>query len=129
MSNTGYQFSPEELQSIDRADDLKIAPFRADGVTYGTPTWIWSVVVDNDLYVRAYNGQSSRWYQSAIEQKAGHIHAAGMIKDVLFETVNGNINEQIDEAYRKKYGNSPYLNAMINKQAKAATIKITLKEL
>lgn len=129
MSNTGYQFSPEELQSIDRADDLKIAPFRADGVTYGTPTWIWSVVVDNDLYVRAYNGQNSRWYQSAVEQKAGRIHAAGMIKDVLFETVNGNINEQIDVAYRKKYGNSPYLNAMLNKQVKAATLKITSKKL
>ena len=29
-----------------------LAPFREDGVTYGTPTWIWSVAVDNALYVR-----------------------------------------------------------------------------
>jgi hypothetical protein len=50
----------DELRKIAEADDLKIAPFRDDGVTYGTPTWIWSVAVDSDLYVRAYNGQLRR---------------------------------------------------------------------
>ena len=54
-------WAQDELQKIAEADDLHIAPFRADGTTYGTPTWIWSVAVDGDLYVRAYNGQSSRW--------------------------------------------------------------------
>ncbi len=29
---------------------LKIAPFRENGKTYGTPTWIWEVVVNNELY-------------------------------------------------------------------------------
>jgi len=42
-----------------RADDLDISPFREDGKTYGTPTWIWSVVVDGNLYVRGYNGRTS----------------------------------------------------------------------
>lgn len=28
-------------------------PFREDGKTYGKPTWMWAVVVDGDLYVRA----------------------------------------------------------------------------
>jgi len=118
------QFSTLELQRIDEADDLKISPLRSDGVTYGTPTWIWEVVVDGNLYVRAYNGIRSRWYQSAIHQKAGRIHATGMIWDVSFETVTGSINLLIDEAYRKKCGRSPYLTAMISEQAKAATIKI-----
>ena len=80
MHTTSIKFLPEELQQINTADDLKVAPFRADGITYGTPTWIWAVVVDGDLYVRAYNGKSSRWYQSAVQQKAGSIHAAGMVK-------------------------------------------------
>jgi hypothetical protein len=60
-----------EPQKIAKADDLRIAPFREDGVTYGTPTWIWSVQVDDSLYVRAYNVQKSRWYQAAVQQKAG----------------------------------------------------------
>ena len=55
-----------ELSKIAETDDLHISPLREDGVTYGTPTWIWSVVVDDALYVRAYNGQRSRWYQAAL---------------------------------------------------------------
>jgi hypothetical protein len=62
-------WSPNELESIARTDDLHISPFREDGETYGTPTWIWSVVVDGDLYVRGYNGQQSRWYQAALAQE------------------------------------------------------------
>ena len=49
----------DELRKIGEADDLHISPFRQDGVTYGTPTWIWSVAVENALYVRGYNGQKS----------------------------------------------------------------------
>ena len=43
------------------AANLHISPFREDGVTYGTPRWIWSVVVNDGLCVRGYNGQQSRW--------------------------------------------------------------------
>ncbi len=56
-------WSKDELRKIVESDDLHISPFREDGVTYGTPTWIWSVVVDGNLYVRAYNGTSSSWYR------------------------------------------------------------------
>ena len=53
-------WSKDELRRIAEADDLHISPFRDDGVTYGTLTWIWSVAVDDALYVRAYNGKGSR---------------------------------------------------------------------
>ena len=61
----------KELERIASTDDLHISPLREDGKTYGTPTWIWSVVVDGTLYVRAYNGKESRWYKAALRQKAG----------------------------------------------------------
>ena len=38
--------SKDELRKIAEADDLHISPFREDGKTYGTPTWIWSVAVE-----------------------------------------------------------------------------------
>src|SRR6516165_11337021 len=99
-------WSKDELRKIAEADDLHVSPFREDGMTYGTPTWIWSVAVDDALYVRAYNGQKSRWYRAAIQRKAGRITASGMTKEVAFETVGGPINERIDEAYRVKYRGS-----------------------
>ena len=118
-------WSKDELRRIAEADDLHIAPFREDGVTYGTPTWIWSVTVDDALYVRAYNGQNSRWYQAAMRQKAGRITAAGMTKEVTFEAVEGPINDLIDDAYRVKYRSSPYLSSIIGTRARAATVKVT----
>ena len=114
----------DELRKIAETDDLRIAPFREDGVTYGTPTWIWSVVVDDALYVRAYNGKNSRWHKAAVLQKAGRITAAGMTKEVTFEPVEGPINARIDDAYRVKYKGSPYLKPMIGARARAATVKI-----
>jgi hypothetical protein len=121
-------WSKDELQKIAEADDLHISPFRADGATYGTPTWIWSVAVDGGLYVRGYNGQDSRWYQAAMRQKAGRIRAAGMTKEVIFEATDGPLNDQIDDAYRAKYRGSPYLSPMIGARARAATVKIMPRE-
>ena len=121
-------WAPKELRRIAERDDLRIAPFREDGVTYGTPTWIWSVAVDGDLYVRAYNGQSSRWYRAAARQKAGRITAAGPTREVAFEPVEGAINDRIDEAYRAKYRGNPYLVSMISARARSATVRITPRD-
>jgi hypothetical protein len=120
----------DELRKIAEADDLHIAPLREDGVTYGTPTWIWSVAVDGALYVRGYNGQKSRWYQAAVQQKAGRIVAAGITKEVSFEPVDGavnhlsDLNDLIDDAYRAKYKGSLYLKPMIGARARSATVKV-----
>ena len=121
-------WSKDELRRIAEADDLHIAPFRDDGATYGTPTWIWSVSVGNALCVRAYNGRNSRWHQVAVRQKAGRIIAAGMTKDVAFEPAAGPINDLVDDAYRAKYRGSPYLNQMIGARARSATVKITPRD-
>lgn len=107
-------WSKDELRKIAEADDLHVAPFREDGVTYGTTTWIWSVAVGDALYVRAYNGKNSRWHQAAMRQKAGRITTAGMTKEVTFELAGGPTNDRIDDAYRAKYRNSPYLDPMIS---------------
>jgi hypothetical protein len=118
----------DELRKIAESDDLHIAPLREDGVTYGTPTWIWSVAVGDDLYVRPYNGKNSRWYQAAMRQKAGRITAAGMTKEVTFQPVDGPINDRIDEAYRAKYRSSEYLSPMIGARARSATVKVMPRE-
>ena len=121
-------WSEDELRKIIEADDLHIAPFRDDGVTYGTPTWIWSVAVDGAVYLRGYNGQKSRWYQAAVRQRAGRIIAAGTTKEVTFEPVTGAINDRIDDAYRAKYCGSTYLNPMVRARARSATVKVMPRE-
>ncbi len=123
--HTVTRWTTEELAAIAAADDLHISALRPDGVTYGTLTWIWSVAVDGALYVRAYNGVGSRWYQAAIARSAGRVTAAGMAHEVSFEPVAGAVNDRIDDAYRTKYATSPYLGPMISQRARAATVRIT----
>ena len=122
------KWAKNELRGIAAADDLHIAPLREDSATYGTPTWIWSVAVDDALYVRPYNGKNSRWYQAAMRQKAGRITAAGLTKEVTFAHVTGPINDRIDQAYRRKYRDSPYLDPMIGAGPRAATVRIAPRE-
>lgn len=116
----------ETIEKIAATDDLHIAPYRADGKTTGTLTWIWSVVVDGRLFVRAWNGVNGRWYRSAIAQRSGRITAAGQEHQVAFTPVDDSeLNDRIDRAYRDKYAGSPYLPPMVATGPRAATVEIT----
>jgi hypothetical protein len=42
----------------------------------------------------------------------------------LFEPEEGPVNDRIDDAYRAKYRGSPYLDPMIGKPARSATVRI-----
>ena len=117
-------WSNDELRKIAEADGLLISPFREDGVTYGTPTWIWCVAVGEALYVRPFNGRKSRWYQAAVQQKAGRITVVGMTKEVTFESADGPINDLVDDAYLAKYSGSLHLNWMCASGTRSATVKV-----
>lgn len=117
-------WDPAVLASIAASDDLKISPFREDGTTYGTPTWIWSVVADDALYVRAYHGRRSRWHRAAVAQGAGRIHAAGRVIDVTFVDAAGEHDAAVDAAYRATYPDSPYLPPMLGAGPRSATVRI-----
>ena len=86
------------------------------------------MVIDNSVYVRAYNGPKSRWYHAAMKQKAGRITAAGITKEVVFEPVDGAINDRIDDANRAKYKDSPYLSPMIGARARSATVEVVPRD-
>lgn len=72
-----------ELEAIDKVDDLKIALFYEDLKTTGTPVSIRKVVVDNRHYIHPYGGTASRSYQSAIKQQRGKIIVAGKTQTVV----------------------------------------------
>jgi hypothetical protein len=123
-THTVSPWPADQLRTIIDADDLHVAPLREDGSTFGTPTWIWCVERRGGLYVRAYNGPDSRWYRAAVSQKAGRITAAGMTLDVRFEPVRGDIEDDVDAAYRSKYHGNRYLGSMVSPRACATTLRI-----
>lgn len=120
----------ETAQQIATTDDFRVAPYRPDGQTTGTLTWIWSVVVDGRVFIRAWNGTAGRWYRAAIAQRAGRIAAAGAEHDVTFAPVTDTaLGDRIDAAYQQKYAGSPYLPPMIGAGPKAATVEVTPRDL
>lgn len=122
---TSSRWQAPQLTAFAAADDFRVSPFYSDGKTYGTPTWIWSVVVADRLYVRAWNGLNSRWHRSAVKQRAGRMYLAGANYEISFvDVADADLNAKIDRAYQKKYADSPYLDAMIQARPKASTLEI-----
>ena len=117
-------WTKEQLAEFAPADDFHIAPFRDDGKTYGTPTFIWSVVTEGGLFVRAYTGTASFWYKAALAQGAGRVVLTGRSFKVRFAPVAEDLLDRIDEAYRDKYASSRYLKPMISPRARDASVEV-----
>ncbi|MGW3285157.1 DUF2255 family protein [Streptomyces sp. NPDC001002] len=118
-------WSRTQLRAIAENTDLFVAPFREDGTTYGTPTQTWALVVDGKVYVRAANGQQSKWYQAAISQKTGRVRVAGEFYEVTFEPADSDIDAPVDAAYEAKYPGSPAVPIMQGEGPKSATVRIS----
>jgi hypothetical protein len=104
---------------------LFVSPYREDGATYGTTTQTWALVVDGKVYVRAANGQSSRWYQAAVTQRAGRVRVGGTYWDVTFEPAGTDDEAAIDAAYEAKYPGSTAVPIMQGDGPKAASVRIS----
>jgi hypothetical protein len=59
-------FSADELELLDRTEEVAIETTAPDGVAHRTI--IWAVVVDGDVFVRSYRGPKARWYREALER-------------------------------------------------------------
>jgi hypothetical protein len=94
-------WNEDDLRAIAESHDLYISPFREDGITYGTPTLVWPLVVDGEVYVRAANGQQSSWYVAAMNQRAGRIQVGGEDHEVTFERGGNEVASAIDAAYEE----------------------------
>ena len=119
-------WSEDDLRAIAENNDLFVSPFREDGTTYGTPTQTWALVVDGDVYVRAANGQESRWYRAAMSQKAGRVSVADKNYEVTFESAGNESSDAIDAAYEAKYPGSSAVPVMQGDGPKSATVRIQL---
>jgi hypothetical protein len=114
----------EELDRIGAADELDIAPARADG-TPGRSTTIWVVRVADELYVRSWRGRTGGWFRRASATRTGHIRAGGVNRDVRFAEPDAGARADIDSAYRAKYARygETYVGPMVG-DAAAATFRL-----
>lgn len=115
-----------ELEAIGGADELRIAPLRADG-TLRNPVTTWVVRVGDDLYFRAYKGTDSPWFRGVQATRAGHVQSGGVDKDVTFaEERDAAARDAVDAAYQDKYRSygARYVDPMVAETARNATVKL-----
>lgn len=117
-------WAAEFFDMIAANDGLRIAPLREDHATFGTPTYIWAVIAEGRLFVRAYSGAASSWYRAALRESAGQVHLAGRVFDVRFVQMDEAVTPAIDAAYRAKYPSSSYLAPMVSARARGATVEV-----
>lgn len=119
------RWTSDELRRVGEAQELQIAPRRRDG-TLRSPVTIWVVRAGDDLYVRSYRGSDGSWFRAAQKSHEGRIRAGGVQKDVTFvEETNPGRNDQIDAAYRSKYGSYPqYVAPMVTAEVRTTTLKL-----
>jgi hypothetical protein len=115
----------DELDRIGAADELDIAPGRADG-TPGRSTTIWVVRVADELYVRSWRGRTGGWFRRALATRTGRIRAGGVDRDVRFAQPDAGARADIDAAYRAKYAcyGETYVGPMVGDDAAAATFRL-----
>ena len=121
---TGAGWTSDELARIGDADELHVAPLRADGRP-GRAVPIWVVRVGDELYVRSWRGDDGAWYRAATARGQGHVSSGGVERDVEFADADEAVNDAVDAAYRDKYARYPsYVEPMVTAQARATTLKL-----
>jgi hypothetical protein len=122
---TTTNWTTDELSKIEAADELQIASVRGDGTLRDAVT-IWVVRLGDDLYVRSVNGRASAWFRGTQDRHEGHVQAGGVEKDVLLAQPDGDIEDELDAAYRAKYRRyaASIIDHITSADARAATIKL-----
>ncbi len=119
-------WTADELDRVAAADELRIAPRRANG-TLRPPRPVWVVRHGDSLYVRSFRGPAAAWYRSARRNHVGHVEVAGLDRDVTFvEESDPAVNDALDSAYRAKYcryGES-YVGPLTGPQAHTTTLRV-----
>jgi hypothetical protein len=120
MSN----WNEQDLAAIGAARELEIASLRDDG-SLRNPVTIWAVRVGDELYVRSVRGADGGWHRGARKSHEGRIETGGVTKDVTLIDVGPDRADEIDAAYREKYGYpSGPVNSITSPEARETTMRL-----
>jgi hypothetical protein len=118
-------WSPDEVERIGRATELRVASRRSNGSLRPYVT-IWVVGVGDELYVRSAHGPTNGWYRRAKASGAGRIRAGGVERDVSFEEPARAVARAVTAGYHAKYDRygPAIVGTVVSPEAEHLTLRI-----
>ena len=98
-------FTPDELERVGAAEELRISSVRPDGTDRPFVT-IWAVRVGDHIYIRSAYGTGNPWFRRAVAWGMGRIQAGGVDREVSFTRVESDdavVQQAVDAAFHAKY--------------------------
>jgi hypothetical protein len=112
---------PGRLETVEEVD---IETRRADDAPVHRTT-IWVVTSNGDVYVRSLRGEKGRWFRELMAQPDAVLHVEGEAIPVrATRTPDADSIKRATEGYRRKYGDSPYLDTMIPDEIGPTTVRL-----
>jgi hypothetical protein len=118
-------WTQSDLSRFGAAEEIEIAAIRKDG-TVRAPRIIWVVRAGDELYIRAAYGPGSGWHRVARTSGHARISARGVEQDVNIEAADEGVLDQIDAAYREKYGGryASIVDTITDPEHRATTLRL-----
>lgn len=118
MTNT-TDWTAGDLAQLSAAGSLTLSA----GNAHHRQVELGMVTVRGSLYMRAYRGTTSGWFQATQTHGHGRIRLGAIEREVTFHPVGPELHDDIDTAYRAKYGRDAGLVTSPTAQAAAVEIR------
>ena len=116
-------FTPEELDLIDRTQEVEIETQAPEGPSHQTV--IWAVVDDGHVFVRSFKGSTARWYREALANPAVALHVDGRrLTATAIPADDPDSIERTSSKLRTKYAGDPAVKSMVREEVLDTTLRL-----
>jgi hypothetical protein len=109
---------------LETVEEVEIETRRADDAPVHR-TVIWIVTYDGEVYVRSLRGEDGRWFRELMANPDAALHVEGEAVPVHAARADDPQSiERATQGFRRKYGDSPYLDSMIREEIASTTVRL-----
>ena len=120
---SGMGYSQEELDLIDRTEEVEIETAGDAGVRHRTI--IWAVVDGDSVFVRSYRGPNARWYREALADPSVALHVEGRRLPAIAVPANDPSSvDRTSAGFLRKYPNDPATPRMVRPEVLDLTFRL-----
>jgi hypothetical protein len=116
-------YSQEELDLIDRTEEVEIETSPDAGDTHRTI--IWAVVDGDSVFIRSYRGANARWYREALANPRVALHVGGRrLTMTAVPAPDPDSIERTSAGILRKYSGDPAAPAMVRPDLLDLTLRL-----